>query len=107
MALSITKVATLRGGQFFKGRQIRLIKFVGDTDIPAAGTGYTLTASLLGFSSAIEGGITGAETTGVYFTTFDPATGAFRWFNADDAVEAAAGENGVDTKIAYGIFIGY
>lgn len=105
MALGITKIpinVKNAGGFRFK-----FIKFVGDTDIPAAGTGYTLTAALLGFPNGITAGIVGADTTGVYNTAFNPATGAFRWFNASTAVEAAAGENGVDTLVVYGFFVGY
>lgn len=89
-----------------EGRRFAIVKFTGDTDIPAAGTGYSVVAATLGWNG-ITFGITGADTSGVYFTSYDPASGKFRWFNADDAVEAAAGENGVDTKVVYGFFIGY
>jgi len=104
MALGIvsTPIAIKNAG----GRRFRIVKFTGDTDIPAAGTGYTVTAAQLNLAT-IELGLTSADTSGVYFTTFNPATGAFRWFNADDAVEAATGENGVDTKVVYGFFVGY
>lgn len=86
------------------GRRVLVTaQFTGDTDIPAAGTGYTVNAASLGVGSIISGATT-PDTTGVYFTTY-ATDGKFRWFNADDAVEAAAGENAVDTLVAFGTFV--
>lgn len=89
------------------GLKFRLVEFTGDGAIPAAGTGYSVTKTELKFPSAVLFGITTAETTGVYFTTYDTATGKFRWFNADDAVEAANNEAAVNNKKVYGFFIGF
>lgn len=92
------------------GFRFRIVKFTGDTDIPAAGTGYTVTAASLNLNG-IKAGFMGGDETGVYYGTFTPAaSGAsaqYRWFNADDAVEAAVGEDGVLNKVMWAFVIGW
>lgn len=111
MALGIQPLAEFEivrpGGA--KGK-VKLVKFTGDTDIPAADTGYTLSASSFGLTGLSAIVPCGNETTGVYFPTFTPLTAStfmFQWFNADDAVEAAAGENAVENLVIYALVIGY
>ena len=92
-----------------KGLKVKLVKIVGDTDIPAAATGYVVTCATLGMNF-VTGGQGGPSRDGVYFVTVTPlgASGArIRFFNVDDGVEAAAGENGVDGTIANFIVYGY
>ena len=92
-----------------KGQKVKLVKITGDTDIPAAGTGYVVTCATLGMNF-VTGGMGGPSRDGVYFVTVTPlgASGArIRFFNCDDAVEAAAGENGVDGTIANFLVYGY
>lgn len=99
-----------------KGRKVKLCTVTGDTDIGAADTGYIVTADSLGFNY-IEGCISGVTQDGVYFVTGTPVVGTtptipgtslrIQYYNADDAVEAAAGEDGVDGTIVDLLVIGY
>lgn len=93
-----------------KGRKLKLVKITGDTDIPAAGTGYARTAAQLGFNR-IEGCVSGVVRAGTYIVTGTPdSTGAninFRYFNEASGTEAATGENGVDGTIVDLLIAGY
>ncbi len=92
-----------------KGRKVKFIKITGDTDIGAAATGYVVTNETLGLNFC-EGALGGVDRAGVYYITATPlgASGCrVRFFNCDDAVEAATGENGVDGVVGTFIVFGY
>lgn len=92
------------------GRKTKVLRITGDTDIPAAGTGYSRTAAQLGMN-VIEACIGGESQDGVYYVSGTPAVGGasikLRYFNSATAVEAATGENGVDGTITDVLVIGY
>lgn len=80
MALSVT-VKTLRSpaGSLFKGRKVKLVKFVADSSKPSAG--YVVTAATLGLR-LIEGGVVGND-----------HTNAVLWSLTADATTASTSTN--------------
>lgn len=78
------------------GLKVRTLNIVGDTDIPAT-TGYVKSLASLGFED-VYGCTAGITSDGVYVVVGvkNGTDMNFKYFNLDDGVQAAVGEDGVD-----------